>query len=220
MQSQLDALQRKAAYRAAKRAASAAAASPAVESNSPPHGGNVPQQSCASGVEPPATVHQQADGSGQQPHTPQPQSRHAAAHQAAAQQREQAAHPLPRVSAAGPAKQLHQLERQPQTSQQPAAHPAAHPAPPLHPTEERQWPHEPRVAEPQPQHHMHDEPQAAAPLPSAESAAWLDALWEEAQRDVAAMDGDAGSAMREQQDWLLLNGYESDWYSLQPLTLV
>lgn len=32
------------------------------------------------------------------------------------------------------------------------------------------------------------------------------------------MDGDAGSAMREQQDWLLLNGYESDWYSLHALT--
>lgn len=220
VQSQLDALQRKAAYRAAKRAASAAAASPAIECDSPPHGADVPQQSSASGDEPPAAVHEQADGSGQQPHTPQPQSRRAAAHQAAAQQREQAAHPGPRMSAAGPAVQHHQRVRQPQAAQQPATHPPAQPAPPLRSTEQRQRPHEPRVAEPQPQHHMHDEPQAGVAQPSAQSAAWLDALWEEAQRDVAAMDGDAGSAMRNQQDWLLLNGYESDWYSLQPLSLV
>jgi hypothetical protein len=212
VQSQLDALQRKAAYRAAKHAASAAAASPAVKCNAPPHGADVSQPSSASGGAPSTGMHQHADGS-----APQPRPRHAAAHRAAAQQHEQAAPSGLGGAAAGPAVQQ---ERQPQTSQQPATHLPAQPAPALQRGEHSQRPHEPHFAEPQPQRHSQDESHAAVPLPSAESAAWLDALWEEAQRDVAAMDGDAGPAMRDQQDWLLLNGYESDWYSLQALTFV
>jgi hypothetical protein len=218
VQSQLHALQRKAAYRAAKRAASAAAASPAIECDAPSHGADVSQHSSASGRAASAGVQQHADESDQQPGAPQPRPRHAAAQRAAARQHGQAAHPGPRASAAGPAVQHPQWERRPQTSQQPATHLPAQPAPPQGHTAQSQPLHEPLAAEPQPQHHQRDEPQAAAPQPSAESAAWLDALWEEAQRDVAATDGDAGSAMRDQQDWLLLNGYESDWYSLRALT--
>ena len=212
VQSQLAALQRKAAYRAAKRAAAAAAASPAVECDSPPHGADTMQQHRASVDEASAGEQQHADGPRQRPKTPQTRPRHVADHPATAHQHKEAAHPGLHEPVTDPAVQYRQQGWQPQTLQQPAAH---LPAQPLQQPGQSQQPHKPRL-----QHHLQDEPQAAVPQPNAQSAAWLDALWEEAQRDVAAMDSNAGAAMPEQQDWLLLNGYESDWYSLQPFELM
>lgn len=184
VRSQLNALRRKAAYRAAKRAAAAAAAAPAVECDSPRHGAGPavqhswaaePAQAQAAAA---ATSHS-ADG---------PSAQHDAPHQhAVAQQTKEPGRARTEqrtVNGAVPdpahpgrhtvhSQHHYQLAQQPQAAAQPAAQSAA---------------------------------QA-----DAQTAAWLDDLWADQQRDFAETVGAAGAAMREQQDWLLHNHYESDW---------
>lgn len=169
VRNQLNALRRKAAYRAAKRAASAAAAAPAVECDSPRHGTEpVVAGAAAAGASP------DVDGTAGQYRAPQPDLSYAA---------EQPAAERPGHVHAG---------------QQSAGGAAAEP---VHASGERH----------SRQHDQQAHASQTSAQPDAQTAAWLNGLWQDAQRDCHETDGAAGTAMREQQDWLLYNGYECDW---------